>query len=102
MRTALVISTVVSVVLLSLPAAKPSVADEIFLCEDGRTLQINASNREKLSKDPCVQAWFQGNQTLAQKKAAEEKHNAEKGPQTMVGMPPEAPMPGLPFFFGRR
>lgn len=102
MRKLLVATCAVSVVLLALPAANISVADEIFVCEDGRTLTVTNANRERLSQDPCVKAWFAGNTTLKKAKQEAEKQAAEKGPQSMTGLPPEGPVPALPFFFGRR
>lgn len=110
MRKSLTIACAVSLWLLSLPVAGPSAADEIFFCEDGRTLQLNASNRQKLMQDPCIKSWFENNQTAAQLRAAAEKKKAESGPQTMVGIAPDASggpggggggvNPLLPFLFG--
>jgi hypothetical protein len=34
-------------------------ASEIYYCEDGRILAVDASNRRQLAGDPCVKAWFE-------------------------------------------
>lgn len=33
-------------------------ASEMFVCADGRTLKVDASNRDRLANDPCVKDWF--------------------------------------------
>ncbi|MEZ5851319.1 MAG: hypothetical protein R3D68_11790 [Hyphomicrobiaceae bacterium] len=43
---------------LSVLTGPRAMADEIFLCEDGRLLYVNAKNRKIMRDDPCVKAWF--------------------------------------------
>lgn len=68
---------------------KPARASEIFICNDGRTIQLNASNREKYRNDPCVAEWFK-----TQKSAVEsEKAKATAAPQKMQGIPARCKKP---------
>ncbi len=39
----------------------PVQAGEFFLCKDGRMLEVNASNRQKMKNDPCIAEWFEQN-----------------------------------------
>lgn len=48
-------------VALALWFAAPAQAGEIFLCKDGRMLEVNASNRQKMKSDPCIAEWFEQN-----------------------------------------
>lgn len=40
---------------------QPAAASEVFICNDGRTLEVTKANREKLKNDPCVAEWFAKN-----------------------------------------
>lgn len=52
-------------------------AGEIFICNDGRTLELNASNRMALKNDPCVVEWFKNN-------SKPEAAKPGNGPQSMT------------------
>lgn len=58
-------------------------AGEIFICNDGRTLELTPANRAKLKDDPCVADWFKTN------KAAEvaEQSKKKEPPSKMQGIP---------------
>ncbi len=62
----------------------PTRADEIFVCKDGRTIQLNSSNREKLKNDPCVIDWFKAQKAEAEARQAK----SGKAPDKMDGIPP--------------
>lgn len=112
MRRPLAIAGAVSALLIavSIPTARTSVADEIYFCDDGRTLQVNSANRQKMMQDPCIQAWFQRTQSIAKSRAEADKKKAETAPQTMVGVPTAGSSSGggddfsglIPLLFGRR
>ncbi len=38
-----------------------ALASEIFICDDGRQLKVDSSNRATLYNDPCVKDWFANN-----------------------------------------
>lgn len=57
MRISGVAATVAMIVLTAVPAR----SSEIFICRDGRTIEVNASNRRQLKSDPCIAEWFEQN-----------------------------------------
>lgn len=52
-------TTAASLVLAAFAATPMAHASETFLCADGRVLKVTADNRQAISKDPCVRAWFE-------------------------------------------
>lgn len=48
----------VAALALTAAVAPRVMADEIFLCEDGGLLYVNAKNRKAMRDHPCVKAWF--------------------------------------------
>ncbi len=74
----------VAVILAFSALISPAHADEFYLCEDGRTIQLNASNREKYRNEPCVAEWFKSQKA----KDEVEKAKAAAAPITrMQGIP---------------
>ncbi len=108
MRKSLISSVAIAAVLLSIPFARSSKANEIYVCEDGRTLQVNSQNRQQMMQDPCIQAWFEKNGVHKKAVAEAEKKKKETGPQSMVGIPSEGSGSGgdfsglIPLLFNRR
>lgn len=108
MRKPLISSVAIAAVLLSIPFARSTNANEIYFCEDGRTLQVNSQNRQKMMQDPCIQEWFEKNGVHKKAVAEAEKKKKETGPQTMVGLPSDSSGSGgdfsglIPLLFGRR
>lgn len=77
-------------VIAAIWAVAPVHAGEIFLCEDGRTIELDSSNRHKLRDDPCVVAWYK-----SQKAAADAaKAKASVPPTRMQGIPAHCRQPG--------
>lgn len=36
----------------------PGSADETYICDDGRSITIDSSNRDAAKDHPCVKSWF--------------------------------------------
>lgn len=60
---------------LALVLATPTLADETFLCEDGKLVTVTSANRETMQEHPCVKKWFtkEAETRAAKAAAAEEK-----------------------------
>lgn len=75
MRISAVVTAVATMVMVTSPAR----SSEFFICKDGRTIAVNASNRRQLMADPCIAEWFELN--------AKRSGKASKAatPQSMTG-----------------
>lgn len=62
---------------------RPAHAGEIFICNDGRTIELTPTNRIKFKDDPCVAEWFKGNQGAV----AAEQAKTKEPPKSMKGIP---------------
>lgn len=63
-------------------------AGEIFICDDGRMLAVDSTNRSRLADDPCVKTWF------AKSKAASEQHNSTEARRRRFLREPSLPFHG--------
>jgi hypothetical protein len=62
-RDALVFGSALMIAAVTLPGGR-AMADEIYLCGDGRTLLVTDESRSRmLQEDPCVKSWAFGPKT---------------------------------------
>lgn len=61
-----------------------SQAGEIFICNDGRTIELTPANRKNLKNDSCIAEWFKNQQAA---RTATEKAKAEAPRNRMEGIP---------------
>lgn len=69
-----------AIVCTAIPSANGA---EIFICNDGRTIELTAANRAKFKDDPCIAEWFKGQKEAA----AAEQTKAKEPPNKMMGIP---------------
>lgn len=70
-------------------ALTPAQSGEIFICNDGRTIELTPANRAKYKDDPCVAEWFKNHKSAV---AAEEAKPKEP-PKSMKGIPAHCKKP---------
>ncbi len=73
----------------ALAVLSPADAGEIFLCNDGRTIELTTANRAKYKDDPCVAEWFKANKDAV----AAEQSKTKEPPQKMKGIPASCKKP---------